>query len=145
MGRCKSTPADKWNRQVVDVVWKETGTLRLQFLLDVNFLKWQASGEREWGARVGLLSLDESECRPIREELVYDFVEGYDRTSTQAKFVSILRGESIAVTRGIVHEALDLVEEVDKIPKENATGLLAIVGNAAKGHEGYLVKQCMVA
>lgn len=53
-----------------------------------------------------LLSLYESKRRLIQEELIYDFVEGYDCASTQAKLFLIVQGKSIKVTRAIVHEAL---------------------------------------
>lgn len=38
-----------------------------------------------------------------------------------------------------------MVGWVDRIPKDNTTGLLAIVGNAAKGQEKYLVEHCIIA
>lgn len=56
-----------------------------------------------------------------------------------------VQGQTTKVTRAIVHDALDLVGGVDRIPKDSATGMLAIVGNAAKGHEGFLVEQCVAA
>lgn len=68
-----------------------------------------------------------------------------DTTGNQPrlKVVLIVQEKTIEVTRESVHEALNLVGGVDRIPKDNATRLLAIVGNAEKGHEGYLVEQCM--
>lgn len=64
--------------------------LRLQFLPDVHFSKWQASKDSEWAVKVGLFSLCGRGHQPIREELIYDFVEGYDGASNHAKVVSIV-------------------------------------------------------
>lgn len=77
--RRKSTPIDKRNRQVVEVVWKATRTLWLQFLPHVHFSKWQAGVDKEWATRVGLLNLYKSEHRSICKEFIYNFVEEYDR------------------------------------------------------------------
>lgn len=70
-------------------------------------------------------------------------MEGYNHALTQDKVYLTVLEEAREVTRAIMHKALNLVGGVHKIPKDNATGLLAIVGNAAKGHEGYPVVQCI--
>lgn len=92
---------------------------------------------------MGLLNLYESKRRPIGQELIYDFVEGCDRRLTQIRVVLAVRGQTIKVTCTTMHKALDLVESVDRVPKDNTTGLLAIVSNAAEGHEAYPVEQCV--
>lgn len=58
---------------------------------------------------MGFLSLYESKHGPIQEELIYDFVEGYNRAWTQDEVYLTLRGEAHEVTKKIVHEVLDLV------------------------------------
>lgn len=96
---------------------------------------------RKWGQGVGN---DGRATEFIRERAQIDSGRAHTRLCKGIQPRIDLRqglrnyaGGSLEVTKAIVYKALDLVGTVDKIPKNNATRLLVIVGNAAKGHGEY--------
>lgn len=144
--RRNSTNVDACACRIISIIWKEELTLNVKFLPNEYFSKWQASGDREWAAKVGFLALYGRERQSIWSKLIYDFVEGYNEAASSKDMVSLtLWRQHLRVTKELIHEALRFISTMDKLPKNKATGLLAIMGNAPKGHKGYSVKQCVAA
>lgn len=71
------------------------------------------------GCKGGTPCLHDGERRPIRSELIYDFVEGYDQgVSTKDMVCPIVQGQRPREIKKLIHEALEFVSMMDKNAKE---------------------------
>ena len=109
---------------IVSTIVRNTArTIEPQISRAKTFEQWQQASDGEWAARVGLQSLYEVDWRPVRKELVRDFVDGFIRddraTVTPAQKLqirSVTRGVEVTITVKMIWQTFGLRGTDHRVP-----------------------------
>jgi len=147
--RRKTTPINKRVQRSIVVQKNRARKMKLTLSSCSHFQYWQSTQDEEWATKVGLEALYERTWGSVREELILDFVEGFQRPTERRKsnetptVTSMVRGQKVVIDAEIIREVLGLTGTDSRVDHVEDSDISRITVVPMRSGEGYTVETCL--